>query len=56
LEQLERRERFSSFYAGPSARERLEDIRALGHGSPEMERRLDLVRKRFDDRRPGERR
>ena len=56
LEQLERRERFSSFYTGPSARERLEDIHALGHGSPEMERRLDLVRQRFDNRRPGERR
>jgi FkbM family methyltransferase len=56
LEQLERRERYSSFYAGPFARERLEDIRGLGHGSPEMERRLDLVRKRFDNRVPGERR
>jgi FkbM family methyltransferase len=52
LEQLERRERFSSFYAGPAARERLEDIHALGHGSPEMERRLDLVRQRFDNRHP----
>jgi FkbM family methyltransferase len=50
LEQLERRERFSSFYAGPTARERLEDIHALGHASPEMERRLDLVRQRFDNR------
>jgi hypothetical protein len=49
LEQLELRERFSSFYAGPAARERLEDIHALGHGSPEMERRLDLVRRRFDN-------
>jgi hypothetical protein len=48
LEQLERRERFSSFYAGTSARERLEDIHALGYGSPEMGRRLDLVRQRFD--------
>jgi FkbM family methyltransferase len=47
LEQLERRERFSSFYAGPSARDRLEDIHALGHGSPEMQRRLELVRQRF---------
>jgi FkbM family methyltransferase len=47
LEQLENRERFSSFYAGPSARERLEDIHALGLGSPEMARRLDLVRRRF---------
>lgn len=56
LEQLERRAWFSSFYMGPSARERLEDIHALGHGSPEMERRLDLVRQRFDNRRPQEHR
>jgi FkbM family methyltransferase len=47
LEQLEHRERFSSFYAGPKARERLEDIRELGLGSPEMTRRLNLVRLRF---------
>lgn len=44
LEQLERRERFSSFYAGPSALERLEVIHTLGFGSPEMVRRLELVR------------
>jgi protein O-GlcNAc transferase len=44
LEQLERRERPSSFYAGPSALGRLEFIHALGFGSPEMERRLELVR------------
>jgi FkbM family methyltransferase len=44
LEQLERRERLSSFYAGPSALGRLETIHALGFGSPEMERRLELVR------------
>jgi hypothetical protein len=44
LEQLERRQRFSSFYAGPSALERLEAIHALGFGSPEMGRRLELVR------------
>ncbi len=43
LEQLERREHFSSFYAGPAARARLEDIQALGLGSPEMKRRLELV-------------
>jgi FkbM family methyltransferase len=48
LEQLERRERFSSFYADPSALERLEDIQSLGHGSPEMKRRLDLVRQRIE--------
>lgn len=47
LEQLERRERFSSFYAGPSALQRLEDIHALGLGSPEMERRLELIRTRI---------
>jgi FkbM family methyltransferase len=56
LEHLERREWYSSFYKGPSARERLEDIHALGHGSPEMERRLELVRLRFDNRLPHERR
>ncbi len=44
LEQLERRERFSSFYVGPRALGRLEFIHALGFGSPEMERRLELVR------------
>jgi hypothetical protein len=47
LEQLEHREWFSSFYAGPNARERLDDIHALGLGSAEMSRRLDLVRRRF---------
>jgi FkbM family methyltransferase len=56
LEQLERRERFSSFFTGPSARERLEDIHTLGYCSPEMERRLDLVRRRFDNRHPQEHR
>jgi FkbM family methyltransferase len=44
LEQLERRERFSSFYAGASALDRLEAIHTLGFGSPEMGRRLELVR------------
>jgi FkbM family methyltransferase len=48
LEQLEKRERLSSFYAGPSALERLEAIHALGFGSPEMGRRLDLIRLRID--------
>jgi FkbM family methyltransferase len=58
LEQLEQRERLSSFYAGGSALDRLEAIHALGFGSPEMERRLELVRKCIDraqntnDRRP----
>ncbi|MGO9933552.1 MAG: FkbM family methyltransferase [Steroidobacteraceae bacterium] len=54
LEQLEHRERFSSFYAGPNARERLEDIRALGLGSPEMTRRLKLVNLRFYRGRAGQ--
>jgi protein O-GlcNAc transferase len=48
LEQLEKRQRFSSFYADPSALDRLEAIHALGFGSPEMERRLELVRLRID--------
>jgi protein O-GlcNAc transferase len=48
LEQLEQREWFSSFYAGPGARDRLEAILALGFGSPAIERRLDLVRLRID--------
>jgi FkbM family methyltransferase len=48
LEQLELREWFSSFYAGPSARERLEDIHSFALGSPEMKRRLDLVRLRIN--------
>jgi len=48
LEQLEKRERYSSFYADPSALDRLEAIHALGFGSPEMERRLDLIRLRID--------
>jgi protein O-GlcNAc transferase len=48
LEQLEKRQRFSSFYADPSALDRLEAIHALGFGGPEMERRLKLVRLRID--------
>jgi FkbM family methyltransferase len=44
LEQLEQRERYSSFYAGPSALDRLEAIHNLGFGSPGMKRRLELVR------------
>jgi FkbM family methyltransferase len=47
LEQLELRERYSSFYAGPGASERLEDIHGLGLGGPEMTRRLNLVRLRI---------
>ena len=48
LEQLEKREHYSTFYVGATALERLEDIHALGFGSPEMKRRLDLVRLRID--------
>jgi FkbM family methyltransferase len=47
LEELERLESFSSFFDGISARERLENIHALGFAGDEMERRLRLVRKRF---------
>jgi FkbM family methyltransferase len=49
LEQLELREWYSTFYAGPSARGRLEDIHRLALGSPEMNRRLDLVRRRINE-------
>jgi FkbM family methyltransferase len=48
LEQLEKREHYSTFYVGPTALERLEDIHTLGFGSPEMERRRELVRLRID--------
>jgi FkbM family methyltransferase len=48
LEQLEQRERLSSFYAGASALDRLEAIHALGFGSPSMDRRLELVRQCID--------
>ncbi len=51
LEQLEKREHYSTFYVGPTARERLEDIHALGYASPEMERRLALVRLRIEQAR-----
>lgn len=47
LEQLERLVGFSSFYTGNAARRRLEIIRSLGFGSPEMGRRLQLVETRF---------
>jgi FkbM family methyltransferase len=47
LEELERFEYYSSFYAGVSARQRLEIIHGLGFGSAEMQRRLSLLQKRF---------
>ena len=47
IEELERLCAFSSFYTGPSARQRLELIQNLGFGSDEMKRRLHLVQTRF---------
>jgi FkbM family methyltransferase len=47
LEEFERLATYSSFYSGPSARERLEDIQTLGFGSAEMDRRLKLLLQRF---------
>lgn len=47
LEELERHSAFSSFYTGNAARQRLETIRALGFGSAEMARRLELLQKRL---------
>ena len=47
LEQLERLGAYSSFYTGNATRQRLELIKNLGFASPEMERRLDLVKTRF---------
>ena len=47
LEELERNSSFSSFYSGQAAKQRLEIIRNLGFGSPEMARRLALVERRF---------
>jgi hypothetical protein len=47
LEELERLGSFSSFYTGASARQRLQTIRDLGFSSAEMQRRLDLVQRRF---------
>jgi FkbM family methyltransferase len=47
LEELERAGSYSSFYTGLTARKRLEVIRDLGFGSPEMARRLELVNRRY---------
>jgi protein O-GlcNAc transferase len=47
LEEFERQSAFSSYYTGMSALQRLQIIRKLGFGSPEMNRRLDLVQRRF---------
>lgn len=47
LEALELQSAFSSFYTGAAARQRLEAIVQLGFASPEMQRRLDLLRQRL---------
>lgn len=47
LEELERLGHYSSFYAGPSSKQRLEIIHQLGFASTEMQRRLTLVNQRF---------
>jgi FkbM family methyltransferase len=47
LEQIEKRESFSTFYVGPSCRDRLEAIVGLGFAGVDMRRRLDLVRLRI---------
>lgn len=47
LEELERLAHYSSFYTGISAQPRLELIRDLGFGSAEMQRRLNLLYRRF---------
>ena len=47
LEAVEQLASFSSFYSKTTARERLELICSRGFVSPEMERRLDLLQKRF---------
>lgn len=47
LEAYETVHAFSSFYSGNSSRQRLEFIQKLGVGSPEMERRLTLLKLRF---------
>jgi protein O-GlcNAc transferase len=49
LEQLERLAAYSSFYTGSSTRQRLELIKNLGFASPEMDRRLHLVKSRFGE-------
>ena len=47
LETFERLEYFSGFFSGMASLPRLKKIRELKFGSPEMERRLDLLQRRF---------
>lgn len=46
LEELEKSAAFSSFYSGPASMQRLLLIQQLGFGSPEMARRLTLLKRR----------
>lgn len=50
LEEFERLVAYSSFYTGSAARERLERIRELGYDDGEMQRRLELLRRREQQR------
>ena len=47
LEELERKQAYSSFWTGKAGRRRLEMIRDLGFASDEMQRRLALIQRRF---------
>ena len=47
LEEIERNCHFSSFYTMQSAIPRLQAIQNTKFGSPEMTRRLELIRRRF---------
>lgn len=47
LEEIERLSAFSSFYAGTSGKQRLEILCNLGFASPEIFRRLQLIKQRF---------
>ena len=47
LEESERLSSYSSFYIGAASKPRLEAIHKLGFASPEMQRRLALVKQRF---------
>lgn len=48
LEELERLSAFSSFYTGAAAKQRLEALNGLGFASAEMQRRLSLLKRRFN--------
>ena len=47
LEEFERIVAFSSFFTGALSQHRLAIIHELGFAGPEMQRRLDLLRRRF---------